>query len=77
MGCCFSKIENKDNNNKLINSPKFFYEREKNDRNKNDYIYNLGNKQKVLSYNKSSDLNINQKGDINNYNDIKKFEESL
>ena len=78
MGSCFTKNENKDNNNNLnskIKRQKMFNKGMNSATNNNKHFYYLDNKEKVSPYNKSIDLNINQKGDINNYNDIKKFEE--
>ena len=66
---------NYDEGNSKIKRQKMFNKGMNSATNNNKHFYYLDNKEKVSPYNKSIDLNINQKGDINNYNDIKKFEE--
>ena len=82
MGQCISQYENKDNNNNLNSKKKkrkMLYKSTRDSKFKNwynnSYFNYSDNKENVSPYNKSLDLNINQKGDINNYSDIKKFEE--
>ena len=76
MGNCGTKNKIMNDNNKLnppINNKKIneFAQVKKN----NDFFYNYKNKNKIFLTNQNFDLNINQKGDINNYIDVKQFEE--
>ena len=80
MGCCGLKNTKKNNVkiNPQTNNNKY-YENEKNDNShsRTDFIYNIKNKEEIQKSTSIRSLNINQKGDINNYIDIKKFEEVL
>ena len=61
MGCCFSSNENKEKINNINNE------------NIRQRQQNIKNEDSIDKMSKSS-LNINQKGDINRYNEIKEFE---
>lgn len=75
MGICQPKSKSKNNNNKSnpeINK-KYPDELKKN---KNNNYYNYLDVKKNSLSKTSSGLNINQIGDINNYKDIKFFEQT-
>ena len=80
MGCC--DLKNTKKNNVKINpqtNNNKYYENEKNDngRSGTGFIRDIKNKEEIQKSTSIRSLNINQKGDINNYIDIKKFEEVL
>ena len=75
MGICQPKIKSKNNNNKSNPEINKKYPDELK-QNKNNKYYNYLDVKKNSLSKTSSGLNINQIGDINNYKDIKFFEQT-
>ena len=79
MGNCGStnEIKNNDNNtNPLINKTKQNEFKQSNNNKGFTYNNKNNNKNRISSVKTNNSLNINQIGDINNYSDIKYFEQT-
>ena len=77
MGNCGPKNKAKNNNNKsnpVINKKN--PDELKQNKNNKDFLYNDNNKNNISLSKTSIGLNINQIGDMNNYSDIKFFEQT-